>query len=162
VVAEQVVPSLQSQARTKPGMQNCSRVYLAGGLPYVMTTLLHPERIGVKDKQDPAGKKDSDWTELTPEDISSFYTRATTAPLELLQPDLNSLKGITAENRPKVEKEIANASKIFNQDEITAGAILLRTFMEEMRVDGNKKIFFSRAALYAWPQGYVTEKLADK
>jgi hypothetical protein len=161
-VAEQVLPSLQNQARTKPGMQNCSRVYLAGGLPYVMTTLLHPDRIGVKDKEDRTGKKDSDWTELSPEDISSFYTRATTNPTELLHQDLNTVKGITAENRPKADKEIANASKIFNQDEITAGAILLKTFMEEMHVDGNKKIFFSRAALYAWPQGYVTEKLADK
>jgi hypothetical protein len=161
VVAEQVLAPLRSQVRAKPGMQNCNRIYLAGGLPYVMTTFLHPERIGVKDKEDPTGKKDSDWVELSPEDISSFYTRATTDPTELLHPDLNTVKGITAENRPKAEKEIANASKIFNQDEITAGAILLKTFMDEMRVDRSKKIFFSRAALYAWPQGYVTEKLAE-
>jgi len=162
VVAEQVLPALQSQVRAKPGMQNCSRVYLAGGLPYVMTTLLHPERIGVKDPEDPTGKKESDWTELSPEDISSFYSRATTNPAELLNPDLNTVKGITAENRPKAEKEIANAAKIFKVDEITAGAILLKTFMDELRVDRSKKIFFSRAALYAWPQGYVTEKLANK
>jgi hypothetical protein len=160
-VAEQILPSLQSQVATKPGIQNCSRIYLAGGLPYVMTTLLHPERIGVKDKEDRTGKKDSDWVELSPEDIGAFYSRATTDPMGLLHPDLNAVKGISAENRPKAEKEIANASTIFNQDEIVAGALLLKTFIDEMHMDRSKKIFFSRAALYAWPQGYVTEKLAE-
>jgi len=156
VASEEILPSLRSQVRNKPGMQNCSRLYLAGGLPYVMSTLLHPESIGSKDREDPSGKKESEWVPLSAKDINAFYAIATEHPEQLLKPDLSK---IPAAKLADVQKEVGKAGGIFNQDELTAGAILLKTFMDEMHFDRKEAIFFSRTALYAWPLGFVSEKI---
>jgi hypothetical protein len=155
VAGEQLLGLLQSQIRNKPGMQNCTRLYLAGGLPYVMTTLLHPEKIGSIDPEDPTGKKTSDWVPLTAADINRFYDIATTNPAELLKPDRSKL-GEAA------NAELDRVVGIFNQDELTAGAVLLKLFMDNMHAERKDGIFFSRRALFAWPQGYVKEKLAAR
>jgi hypothetical protein len=159
VANEEILPSLRSQIRNKPGMQNCSRLYLAGGLPYVLTTLLHPERIGSKDPQDRSGKKTSDWVQLSVTDINEFYDIATKNPADLLKPDLSK---VSSENQKLAENETTQAASIFNEDELVAGAILLKTYMDEMHFDRKNAIFFSRLALYAWPQGYVKEKIEQK
>jgi hypothetical protein len=159
VANDEILPPLRSQIRNKPGMQNCSRLYLAGGLPYVLTTLLHPERIGSKDPQDRSGKKNSDWVPLSAADINEFYDIATKNPADLLKPDLSK---VSAENQKLAETETTQAASIFNQDELMAGAILLKTYMDEMHFDRKNAIFFSRLALYAWPQGYVKEKIEEK
>ncbi len=155
ISGEQLLGPLQSMIRNKPGMQNCTRLYLAGGLPYVMTTLLHPEKIGSVDPEDPTGKKTSDWVPLTAADINRFYDIATTNPAELLKPDRSKL-GEAA------KVELDRVVGIFNQDELTAGAVLLKLFMDNMHAERKEGIFFSRRALYAWPQGYVKEKLAAR
>ena len=162
LAAAEVLPPLRSQIRNKPGMQNCSRLYLAGGLPYVLTTLLHPEQIGSKDPQDRSGKKTSDWVQLSAKDINSFYEIATKNPADLLKLKPEVLNKVASENRKAVEDEFNRAAGIFNQDELMAGAILLKTFMDEMHFDRKNAIFFSRLALYAWPQGYIKEKIAAK
>ncbi|RBP41231.1 Ppx/GppA phosphatase family protein [Roseimicrobium gellanilyticum] len=158
LAGEELLAPLQGQIRNKPGMQNCSRLYLAGGLPYVMTTLLHPERIGSKDPEDPAGKKTSDWVPLSAADINRFYELATTNPAALLKPDRSKLKG----DLKAANEELDRVIGIFNQDELTAGAILLKLFTDNMHAERKDGIFFSRRALYAWPQGYVKEKIAAR
>jgi hypothetical protein len=40
-----------------------------------------------------------------------------------------------------------------------AGALILKTFMDEMHFDEKDAIFFRRDALYAWPRGYILEKI---
>ena len=159
LAGEQLVGPLQSQIRNKPGMQNCRRLYLAGGLPYVMITLLHPERIGSKDPEDPTGTKTSDWVPLSISDIKRFYDIATTNPAELLKPDRNKLR---AGDLKAANEELDRAAGIFSQDELTAGAVLLKLFMDNMHAERKEGIFFSRRALYAWPQGYVKEKITAK
>lgn len=157
VTADKLLPPLRAEVRNNPGMQNCTRLYLAGGLPYVMSTLLHPDQVVKKDRDDHSGTKNSDWMDLSAADIDKFYEIATTDPASLLKPDLSK---IAAADRAEVEKEVNNAIKIFNQDELAAGAILLKTFMDEMNGSRKTKIAFSRAALYAWPQGFVADMIA--
>lgn len=157
IAGEQLLGSLQSQIRNKPGMQNCSRLYLAGGLPYVMTTLLHPERIGSVDPEN--SSRISDWVQLSVEDINLFYKIATTEPQKLQKPDKSK---ITARDRAAAETELDRVVGIFTQDELTAGAVLLKLFTDNMHAERKEGIFFSRKALYAWPQGYIREKLAKR
>jgi hypothetical protein len=149
---ELVLPAVKSAVRDFPGMQNLRRVYLAGGTPWAMATLLHPEEIG-PDK----GGRERAWVKITVEDISKYYNRATTDPAGLLQPDLS---GVRKENRQKVEEEVARVGKVFNHDQLMAGAQILKTFADEMHFERKDAIYFARRALYAWPQGYILEKLA--
>ncbi len=155
IAGEKLLGPLQSMIRNKPGLQNCSRLYLAGGLPYVMTTLLHPEKIGSIDPEDPTGKKTSDWVKLSSADINRFYEIATTNPAQLLSADGSKL-------RKEAADELDRVKGIFGQDELTAGAVLLKMFMDNMHAERKEGIFFSRRALFAWPQGYVKEKLAAR
>jgi len=156
VASEEILPSLKSQVKDKPGMQNCSRLYLSGGLPYVMTTLLHPESIGSRATEDASGKNAGDLVSLSAKDIDVFYAMATEHPEQLLKPDLSK---IPEAKLGDIQKEVATAGNIFNQDELTGGAILLKTFMDEMHSDRKEAIFFSRSALYAWPLGFISEKI---
>ncbi|MEP6668299.1 MAG: hypothetical protein ABJF10_04055 [Chthoniobacter sp.] len=149
---ELILPAVQSAVRDFPGMQNLRRVYLAGGIPWAMATLLHPEEIG----PDKKGRENS-WVKLSVDDIAKFYNKATTDVASLLQPDL---AGVSKENRQKAEEEVARVGKVFNHDQLTAGAQILKTFADEMHFDKKDALFFSRRALYAWPQGYILEKLS--
>jgi hypothetical protein len=150
---ELILPAVQGMVRDFPGMQNLRRVYLAGGIPWAMVTLLHPETIGPdKDGREAA------WVKVTMQDIDNFYNKATTDPAALLQPDLSAVR---KENRQKAEDEVARLRKsVFNQDQLAAGAQILKTFADEMHFDKKDAILFSRNALYAWPQGYILEKLS--
>jgi hypothetical protein len=149
---ELVLPAVRSAVRDFPGMQNLRRVYLAGGIPWALATLLHPDEIG-SDKKG----RESSWVKLSVADIANFYAKATTDPALLLQPDLS---GVGKENRPKAEEEVGRVGKVFNQDQLAAGALILKTCAEEMHFERKEAIYFARRALYAWPQGYVLEKLA--
>jgi hypothetical protein len=149
---EILVPAVQSAVRDFPGMQTLRRVYLVGGTPWALATLIHPEQIGPD-----ARGRESSWVKLSVEDIAKFYTKATTDPGALLQPDLSA---VSKENRAKAEEDIARIGKIFNHDQLMSGAMVLKTFMDEMQFDKKDAIFFSKRALYAWPQGYLLEKLS--
>ena len=149
---ELLLPAVQSAVRDFPGMQNLRRAYLAGGIAWAMVTLLHPETVG----PDKNGHEDA-WVKVTVEDIANFYNKATTDPAALLQP---SLTGVRKENRQKAQDEIARVGKVFNQDQLMGGAQILKTFSDEMHFERKDAVLFSRGALYAWPQGYILEKLA--
>jgi hypothetical protein len=149
---ELILPAVQSAVRDFPGMQNLRRVYLAGGTPWAMATLIHPEEIGADKK----GRENA-WVKISIDDIAKFYNKATTDPAGLLQPDLS---GVSKENRQKAEDEVARVGKVFNHDQLTAGAQILKTFADEMHFDKKDVIYFSKRALYAWPQGYILEKLS--
>jgi len=149
---ELILPAVQSAVRDFPGLQNLRRVYLAGGIVWSLVTLLHPDTIG-PDKD----SREATWVRLTVEDITNFYNKATTDPAALLQADLSRVR---KENRQKAEDEVARVGKVFNQDQLAAGAQILKTFADEMHFDKKDAILFSRSALYAWPQGYILEKLS--
>lgn len=154
IAAEELLPLVRSEIKRNPGMKTCSRLYLAGGLPYVMTTLLHPERIGSPDPENPG--RTSDWVQLTAKDINEFHRIATSNPSSLFTPDLSMFSGAKL---AAAQKEVDRAKGIFKPEELTAGAVLMKLFMDEMEFAGKDAIFFSRRALFAWPQGYVREKL---
>ena len=159
IAQDEILAPLEQQIKEKPGMLNCSRLYLAGGLPYVMSTLLHPESIDSKDPEDPSGQKSSDWVKLSSADIKKFHELATTKPEDLLKVDYSK---VPTAKRANAEAKVKEVSAIFEPEQLTAGAILLKAYMDKMNFDKKDAIFFSRQALYAWPQGYLKEKLQGK
>lgn len=154
VKTDSLLPKVQNATRDYPGLQNRKRAYLAGGITWVLATTMHPEQIG-PDKNG----KESDWVKITTKDIRDFYSTATTDPSFLLKPNF---EGVRPENKKRVEEEFTRMSKVFNPDQLMAGAFIMKSFMDEMNFDKKDAVFFSRRALYAWPLGYVLEKIGAK
>ncbi len=152
VRTELLAPKIHTQIRDLPGLQNRSRIYLAGGTPWALATLTHPEHVGPA-----ADGTETSWVRLSADDVRNYCERAASDPASLLKPDYSATR---KENRALAEAEVAKVAKVFNQDQLLAGAMILKTFMEEMRFDSSKVLFFSKRALYAWPQGYVLDKIS--
>jgi hypothetical protein len=81
---------------------------------------------------------------------------ATDNPNALLHPTLTS---VSERNRKEAEDEVARTSTVFTQEQILAGTQVLKAFDDEMHFADKDALFFSRRALYAWPHGYLLEKL---
>jgi hypothetical protein len=60
----------------------------------------------------------------------------------------------------KANEELTKIVKVFSEDQLMAGAFILKTFVDEMHFDEKDAIFFRRDALYAWPRGYILEKIS--
>jgi hypothetical protein len=146
-----LIPAVKSQLKQAPGMQTLRRVYLVGGIAWAMATLTHPY------------DQDALWVRIGPAEITAFYEKATASPGLLLHPDLASPPAnVPKSTVSKASEEVTKISKVFDEDQITAGAFLLKTFAEEMHFDQKDAIFFRKNALYAWPQGYILEKISVK
>jgi hypothetical protein len=147
-----LLPAVRSCIEQFPGMQGRRRVYLAGGTAWAMATLLHPEQIGV----DANGFR-SNWVKLNAHDVDDYLKMATDNPGALLHPALTS---VSERNRKEAEDEVAHVNTVFTQEQILAGAQVLKAFSDEMHFADKDALFFSRRALYAWPHGYLLEKLS--
>ncbi len=146
-----LLPAVRSCTQLFPGLQNKRRAYLAGGTPWALATLLHPDQVGA----DAKGVR-HDWVKLQASDIDTYLAKAKADTAALLKP---SLDGVRPENREEAEKDIAKIGTIFTADQILAGAQILKAFADEMQFTKKDAIFFSRRALYAWPHGYLLEQL---
>lgn len=144
---EKLIPLIAEPVQQFPGLQNSPRLYLAGGICWAMATLLHPNSV------------DSAWTTLTKDEIKSFCDRAMSNPRQLLTPSFDK---VDAKVLDKVKDETARIGKVFNEDQLMAGAQILITFLDRIHYQEKKAIFFARRGLYAWPAGYVLEKIQAK
>jgi hypothetical protein len=143
-----LVPAVKGQIQRAPGMQTSRRVYLVGGIAWAMATLLHPY------------DQEGSWVKFYPGDINTFCEKATTSPNLLLHPDLTNPPPVVPKNNvAKANEELTKIVKVFSDDQLMAGALILKTFMDEMHFDEKDAIFFRRDALYAWPRGYILEKI---
>jgi hypothetical protein len=147
-----LLPAVRACVEQFPGMQGRRRVYLAGGTAWAMATLMHPDQIGAN-----ANGFRSNWVKLNMHDVDNYLKMATDNPGALLHPVLTS---VNERNRKEAEDEVARVSTVFTQEQILAGAQVLKAFSDEMQFAGKDALFFSRRALYAWPHGYLLEKLS--
>lgn len=144
-----LVPAVRGQIQRAPGMQTIRRVYLVGGIAWAMATLLHPY------------DQEGSWVRFYPGEINTFCEKATTSPSLVLHPDLTNPPPVVPKNDvAKANEELTKIVKIFSEDQLMAGALILKTFVDEMHFDEKDAIFFRRDALYAWPRGYILEKIS--
>jgi hypothetical protein len=132
---------LRDQLGRKPLFRNRERVYLNGGIVWVMATYVHPE-----DRRP--------MVPLSLADVDTF--------VKMLERDKQSIldecvKKAAAKDRKEVEKEVKRAIDTFNPDEARAGAEVFRAVAAEGEFQG-KKLYFARHGLYAWLLVYVNEK----
>ncbi len=150
-----LIPEIRSLSQRKPGLQNLSRVYLAGGISWAIFTLVRPCQTEqtIQTKEERASR----YGRIYPEDINTFYNNATRDRQTLFQPNLSKC---TPEQREEAEKAINKIkNETFSVDNLIAGAEILRAFSEELKFSQRERIFFSRYAKDALPIGYLKQQL---
>lgn len=116
------------------------RVYLLGGISWALTNLAMPNNT-------------QRFPQVDPRFITDLYKQA-------LQPDAKrNLCGQGQRSNPN-SGETERVCKVFSiPDQLVAGLELLKTLKEELPFE-NKKVFFIRGSLYAWPLGYLHSRCA--
>lgn len=135
--AERIDPQVRSIATRLSGIGNRDRVYLMGGIIFALVTHTQPDT-----------KASFPIVELR--HIDSLMLTAS-------RPDAVSV--LCTENpRLAGSKNLKRACDSFQPDDLIAGLELLRSFVKEMRLD-NKRLFFMRDSMFAWPMGYAIAKV---
>ncbi|MEA5572413.1 hypothetical protein [Calothrix sp. UHCC 0171] len=152
---KKLIPQIASEVQLKPGMQTLPRVYLAGGISWALSTLTRPCSQPYTVRGEKQDRLDS-FIPISSEDIKTFYYNATQDRKALFNPDLSNC---SAERRKEVQKDIADIkTKIFSEDELIAGAEIIRAFNQELNFSG-KQVFFVPSAKDALPIGYLQQQL---
>ena len=133
------------------GLKNRKNVYLLGGIAFVMNTLLHPERAAIIGRP----------VEVTLDDVKKFRQMSVSNYEELINPDYGKIAD-------PIVKQIAEedvktiTTKLYNNQDIIAGATILETVMKEYARDGvQKRFYFIKGGDVAWISGYIFKIISD-
>jgi hypothetical protein len=120
-----------------------NRVYINGGVAWVLATLLHPEdrKFNVK---------------LSPGDFDEFANLLRRDPSSF--PAAPSLAGLDQKDRQAVEAEIKKMQDIYPKPQrLMAGAEILKALSAELQFQ-ERELFFTRDGEIAWLAAYIAEK----
>ena len=136
LTADSILSPLRDELTRKPGLLHRERVYLSGGIIYVMVTLLHPT-----DRRA--------YVPITIEDIKKFRRLVVEDQEKLLNPEVNwsAVKG--QREREEIERDLIRVKGIFNDKQLIAGAEILDALSKELKFE-KRRVRFMRHALYAW------------
>jgi hypothetical protein len=143
-----IQPAVHDDAQIAPGLRHRSRIYLVGGIAWAMAQILHPFEM-----KQPLIK-------FSPQELEDFFAEMIKSPREALQPDLRSAPHQpavdAAQARQKAGDAIAKIGNVFTDNQLVAGAIILKSYLEQMNYR-DRAVYFYTDALYAWPQQYIVE-----
>jgi hypothetical protein len=122
---------LSAETSRKPPLLGRRKIYLTGGIVWVMMTLLHPE-------------DQSNYSTVTMEDIDQFHTRALIDPESLLNPDLSKIRDEAY--RGEMRRARDTIKQTYPPKLMLAGAEMLKAIGAEMQFE-NRTVIYPR---YAW------------
>ena len=133
------------------GLKNRKNVYLLGGIAFVMNTLLHPERAAIIGRP----------VEVSLEDVKKFRQMAVSNYEELIAPDFGKIADPIVKQIAEEDVKLIT-TKLYNNQDIIAGATILETIMKEYARDGvQKRFYFIKGGDVAWISGYVFKLISD-
>lgn len=133
------------------GLKNRKNVYLLGGIAFVMNTLLHPERAAIIGRP----------VEVSLEDVKKFRQMAVSNYEELITPDFGKIADPAVKQIAEDDVKLIT-TKLYNNQDIIAGATILETIMKEYARDGvQKRFYFIKGGDVAWISGYVFKLISD-
>ena len=133
------------------GLKNRKNVYLLGGIAFVMNTLLHPERAAIIGRP----------VEVSLEDVKKFRQMAVSNYEELITPDFGKIADPIVKQIAEEDVKLIT-TKLYNNQDIIAGATILETIMKEYARDGvQKRFYFIKGGDIAWISGYVFKLISD-
>jgi hypothetical protein len=124
--------------------------YFTGGIIWAMCNYMHP------------GDVNKDFTDFTKEDVDKFLDLAINNYQLLIHPDLTRITD--PELSKQIQKELygSNGSvSVFNQDNIIAGAMILKSIVDQLDSNGAKRLIFIRYGSVGWISGYIVKNLND-
>lgn len=142
----EIHPELEAKRATNPGLENLPRLYLAGGIVWATATLVRPEESG------------SRWVELSANDFQTMHNRAADGRGYAL--DLGRLK--TQNARDELTKEVRRIERIFNADQMIAGAEILLALKHRLKLERKARMFFAGVARDGWRSQYLLEKILNQ
>ena len=133
------------------GLKNRKNIYLLGGIAFVMNTLLHPERAAIIGRP----------VEVTLEDAKKFRQMSVSNYEELITPDFGKIADPIARQIAEEDVKLIT-TKLYNNQDIIAGATILETVMKEYARDGvQKRFYFIKGGDVGWISGYVFKLISD-
>ena len=133
------------------GLKNRKNVYLLGGIAFVMNTLMHPERAAIIGRP----------VEVSLEDVKKFRQMAVSNYEELITPDFGKIADPIVKQIAEEDVRLIT-TKLYNNQDIIAGATILETIMKEYARDGvQKRFYFIKGGDIAWISGYVFKLISD-
>ena len=153
-VDAEIVPIREEMAiemNRRVGLKNRKNVYLLGGIAFVMNTLLHPERAAIIGRP----------VEVSLEDVKKFRQMAVSNYEELITPDFGKIADPIVKQIAEEDVKLIT-TKLYNNQDIIAGATILETIMKEYARDGvQKRFYFIKGGDVAWISGYVFKLISD-
>ena len=147
-----VADELSTEMNRKVGIKNRKNVFLLGGIVFVMNAFLHPERAAIIGRP----------VEVSIDDVRKFRQMSAANYEELINPDFSKITDPKV--RQMAEEDVKTiTTKIYNQQDIIAGAALLDVVVKELNRDGaQKRFYFIKGGDVAWISGYVFKLIADE
>jgi hypothetical protein len=138
---------LRKHIQEEPRLQQRERIYLAGGIVWVMSTCLYPRECIAPPDQ-------TLYVDLTAQDIDTFAREVAASDnyLEAYRPP----PGLSEEEKEKLNKTIKTMQKIFNGEEQKAGAEILKSISEVLKFK-EKTLRFYRHSDNAWLMSYIAK-----
>ena len=148
-IEPKVKEAIQSEFRRLPGFKDRKYACLVGGIVWAFVTYNHPER------------RDERLVTFNLEEIKQFKKDAIHNYDRLTNPDLSELPENILET---VEGEVnLIRSRIFNQENLIAGAIILEALVEEYTSSiKSKELYFARDGYVGWITGYIIETISAR
>ena len=151
-LSKQIIqPAVHDDAQIAPGMRHRPRIYLVGGIPWAMALVLHP----FEAKQPLIRFRSAELEDLLTQMIKSPAAAMSWVSLS------HSPRENAAQERRRAMEAAGKIGTIFTDNQIVAGAIILKAYLEQMNYR-DREVYFNTQALYAWPQQYVLEMNAAK
>ena len=147
----QIRSEIEAEFNRKPGMRDPGRseVCLVGGVVWAMVSYLRPEAV------------DLNFVDLKPSHFETFKRMAIENYEVLTNPDLSRLD---EESYKRANRDASNArNRVFDQENIISGAILLNCIVAEYnRSGGEKRFVFGRSGYIGWISGYAITEFAKR
>ena len=124
-------------------------MYISGGVVWAIASLMHPE------------SANSNYTEISGQDISEFRRLLTADYDKLIHPDLSYI--LVSEDLRATQKNITRVLNTYDKKALLAGTIWLDELVKEINtVNPSKKLIYAKYAYVGWISGYIIKKVTQQ
>lgn len=145
VASSALAPQMRAAARLHRGLAERPRVYLAGGAPWALATIVRPQNA-----QD-------EWVRLAPSNFATFPRRARAQTV--YRPDLSWIDN--PDLRAGAEADVERVSHVFTRDQLLAASHLLMLVFDTLELHRRDAVFFARPARHGWQSQFLLNKARD-
>lgn len=152
-------PAIKSEAGRVSGLINQKRVYLVGGITWATSTLLSLD--APKYQRRSATGDQAIYTVMYLADINEVYKKVTSSnSIEQVCQNNEAVNLIKDPEKKAIRQEEIDGicSGKFSMKQLIAGLEILKALALELDFE-HKNVFFIQNTLYAWPVGYLKEKI---